>query len=232
MYHFYPMYFDKTILLIIPAIIITLWAQMNVKSTFGKYSKVMSMSGLTGAEAARRILNSNGLTNVQVMMIPGSLSDNYNPKTNIVSLSESTYNNRSVAAIGVAAHECGHAIQHATGYGAIRIRNTIVPAVNVCSMLSMPIILAGIFFSQILIEVGIILFSATVLFQLITLPVEFNASSRAISTIDEYGLLDTEELKGAKKVLKAAALTYVAAALSSLLSLLRLILLFGGRRRD
>lgn len=232
MYHFYPMYFDKTILLIIPAIIITLWAQINVKSTFGKYSKVMSMSGLTGAEAARRILNSNGLTNVQVMMIPGSLSDNFNPKTNIVSLSESTYNNRSVAAIGVAAHECGHAIQHATGYGAIRVRNAIVPMVNVCSMLSMPIIIAGFFFSYVLIEVGIILFSATVLFQLITLPVEFNASSRAISTIDQYGLLDTEELKGAKKVLKAAALTYVAAALSSLLSLLRLILLFGGRRRD
>lgn len=226
-------FYDPTFIILIPAIILSLWAQSRVTSTFNKYSKVNNRSGMTGADIARRILNLNGLTNVKVERVSGNLTDHYDPRENVVRLSDATFASQSVGAIGVAAHEVGHAIQHATGYSAIRIRNAIVPAVNFCNMLSMPILLIGLLISATgLIDLGIIFFSATVLFQLITLPVEFNASKRAIATLEDNGMLIGEELSGAKKVLSAAAMTYVAAAVSSILSLIRILLLFGGRRRD
>lgn len=226
-------FYDPTWIILIPAIILSLWAQSRVNSAFNKYSKINNHLGLTGADIARKILNLNGLTNVKIERVSGNLTDHYDPKTNVVRLSDATYASSSVGAIGVAAHEVGHAIQHATGYSAIKIRNAIVPAVNICNMLSMPILFIGLLFSYTgLIDLGIIFFSGTVLFQLITLPVEFNASKRAIATLEGNNMLIGEELTGAKKVLSAAAMTYVAAAVSSMLSLLRLILLFGGRRRD
>lgn len=224
-------YYDWTWIILLPAIILSLWAQMNVNSTFKKYSGVYNRFGLTGADAARRILDMNGLYSVKIERVGGDLTDHFDPKTNVVRLSDATYGSTSVGAVGVAAHEVGHAIQHAAGYAPIRVRNAIVPAVNVCNMLSMPIIILGLFLSYTLVELGIILFSATVLFQLVTLPVEFNASRRALSTLGAQNLLAPDELKGASKVLKAAALTYVAAAVSSILSLLRLILIFGGNNR-
>ncbi len=231
---FFPYYFDWTYLILLPAVILSLWAQSNVNNTFRKYAQVQNRRGNTGAEIARKILDMNGLYQVRIERIAGNLSDHFDPKSNVVRLSDSTHDSTSVGAIGVAAHEVGHAIQHATGYTPIRVRNSIVPAVNICNMLSMPILLVGLLFSSFssLIDVGIILFSATVLFQLITLPVEFNASRRAMTTLRGQCLLEEEEAKGAEKVLRAAALTYVAAAVSSMLSLLRLILLFGNRRDD
>ncbi len=231
---FFPYYFDWTYLILIPAIILSLWAQSNVNNTFRKYAQVQSRRGSTGAEIARKILDMNGLYQVRIERIAGNLSDHFDPKANVVRLSDSTHDSISVGAIGVAAHEVGHAIQHATGYAPIRVRNSIVPAVNICNMLSMPILLVGLLLggSSQLINLGILLFSATVLFQLITLPVEFNASRRALVTLRGQCLLDNEEADGAEKVLRAAALTYVAAAVSSILSLLRLILLFGNRRDD
>lgn len=225
-------YFDWTWILLIPAMILSMWAQANVNGTFNKYSKVNNRFGYTGAEVARRILDMNGLYSVKIERVNGNLTDHFDPRTNVVRLSEATYDSTSVGAIGVAAHEVGHAVQHATGYTAIKIRNAIVPAVNICNMLSMPILILGLFLSYTLVELGIILFSATVLFQLITLPVEFNASSRAIKTLEGQNLLTTDETAGAKKVLNAAALTYVAAAFSAIMSLLRIILIFGNRRRD
>lgn len=231
----YPYYFfDWTWIMLLPALILAMWAQANVNSTFKKYSQVYNRFGMTGAEAARKILDMNGLYSVRVEHIAGNLTDHFDPKTNVVRLSDATYNSHSVGSIGVAAHEVGHAIQHARAYMPIRVRNAIVPAVNVCNMLSMPIILIGVILSynQTLVDLGIILFSATVLFQLVTLPVEFNASNRAIHTLESQNMLAPDELVGAKKVLKAAALTYVAAAVSAIMSLLRLIVLFGGRRRD
>ncbi|MBE5039549.1 zinc metallopeptidase [Ructibacterium gallinarum] len=235
-YYFY--YFDWTIILLIPAFILSLWAQANVNGTFRKYSQVYNRRGYTGADIARRILDMNGLYQVRVERVSGNLTDHFDPKTNVVRLSEATYSSQSVGAIGVAAHEVGHAVQHAVGYAPIRIRNGIVPFVNVCNWLSMPILLIGVLFAGLgsffpsLIDVGIILFSATVLFQLVTLPVEFNASRRALQTLRGQCLLDEEEMRGASAVLRAAALTYVAAAVSSIMSLLRLILLFGNRRND
>ena len=225
-------YFDWTWILLIPAMILSMWAQANVNGTFKKYSKVNNRFGYTGAEVARRILDMNGLYSVQIERVNGNLTDHFDPRTNVVRLSEATYDSTSVGAIGVAAHEVGHAVQHATGYTAIKIRNAIVPAVNICNMLSMPILILGLFLSYTLVDLGIILFSATVLFQLITLPVEFNASSRAIKTLEGQNLLTADETAGAKKVLNAAALTYVAAAFSAIMSLLRIILIFGNRRRD
>ncbi len=231
-------YFDWTVIVLIPAVILSLWAQSNVTGTFRKYSQVWNRFGYTGADVARKILDMNGLYQVQVERISGNLSDHFDPKANVVRLSDSTYSSKSVGAIGVAAHEVGHAIQHAEGYAPVRVRNSIVPLVNICNGLSMPILLVGVFFAgaggffPTLIDLGIILFSATVLFQLITLPVEFNASRRALVTLRDRNILDHSEIKGASAVLRAAALTYVAAAVSSILSLLRLILLFGGRRRD
>ncbi len=225
-------YFDWTWILLIPAMILSMWAQANVNGTFKKYSKVGNRFGYTGAEVARRILDMNGLYSVKIERVNGNLTDHFDPRTNVVRLSETTYDSTSVGAIGVAAHEVGHAVQHATGYTAIKIRNAIVPAVNICNMLSMPILILGLFLSYTLVDLGIILFSATVLFQLITLPVEFNASSRAIKTLEGQNLLTADETAGAKKVLNAAALTYVAAAFSAIMSLLRIILIFGNRRRD
>lgn len=236
---FYPFYyFDWTMILLIPALILSIWAQAKVNGNFRKYSKVYNRRGYTGADVARRILDMNGLYQVQIERVSGNLTDHYDPRTNVVRLSEATYSSQSVGAIGVAAHEVGHAIQHATGYLPIRLRNGIVPLVNVCNWLSMPILLVGVLFAGIggifpsLIDVGIILFSATVLFQLVTLPVEFNASSRALRTLQAQCLLDDDEIKGASAVLRAAAMTYVAATVSSIMSLLRLVLLFGNRRDD
>ena len=225
-------YFDWTWIILLPAIILSIWAQANVNSTFRKYSQVSNRFGYTGADAARKILDMNGLYNVRIERISGDLTDHYDPKSNVVRLSDATYASTSVGSIGVAAHEVGHAVQHATGYSPIRVRNAIVPVVNVCNFLSMPILIIGLFLSYTLVTLGIVLFSATVVFQLVTLPVEFNASNRALRTLEAQNMLAPDEMVGARKVLKAAALTYVAAAVSSILSLLRLILIFGGRRRD
>ncbi len=231
-------YFDWTVILLIPAVILALWAQSNVNGTFRKYAKLGSHYGYSGADIARRILDMNGLNQVKVERVAGNLTDHFDPRSNVVRLSDSTYASTSVSAIGVAAHEVGHAIQHATGYTPIRVRNAIVPVVNTCNMLSMPILMIGVLFASLggvyptLIDVGILLFSATVVFQLITLPVEFNASRRALQTLERENLLTATEMKGANAVLRAAAMTYVAAAVSSIMSLLRLILIFGNRRDD
>ncbi len=231
-------YFDWTYILLIPAFILSMWAQFKVSSTFSKYSKVSNRRGMTGADAARYILDINGLRHVRIERINGNLTDHFDPRSNVVRLSDSTYASTSVGAIGVAAHECGHAVQYATDYAPIRIRNAIVPVVNICSKLSIPIIIIGFIFayagsfSNTLLNIGIILFSATVFFQLITLPVEFNASARAIATLEQRALLQDDELKGAKKVLSAAAMTYVAAAFSAIMSLLRLIIIARNSDRD
>ena len=231
-------YFDWTYILLIPACILSMWAQFKVSLTFNKYSKVSNRRGMTGADAARYILDINGLRHVRIERINGNLTDHFDPRSNVVRLSDSTYASTSVGAIGVAAHECGHAVQYATDYAPIRIRNAIVPVVNICSKLSIPIIIIGFIFayagsfSNTLLNIGIILFSATVFFQLITLPVEFNASNRAIATLEQRALLQDDELKGAKKVLSAAAMTYVAAAFSAIMSLLRLIIIARNSDRD
>ena len=220
-------------ILIIPALLFGLWAQNQVNTNYTKYSNIRTMRGMTGAEAAEYILRQNGIYNVAIHQISGHLSDNFNPKNNVISLSEGVYNSTSIAAIGVAAHEAGHAVQHAVNYKPIRIREMIIPVTQIGSWLYLPIIMIGfIFSSQGLVNLGIILFSTLAIFQLATLPVEFNASDRAIKTLSQSGILYGEEITGAKRVLKAAALTYVAALVSSLAQLLRLILIFGGRRRD
>ncbi|MBR0381840.1 MAG: zinc metallopeptidase [Eubacterium sp.] len=224
--------FHWTYILVLIGMVICMVAQGKVKSTYARYAKVKSHSGVTAAQAALRILQGAGIGDVQIQHIPGNLTDNYNSQTKILSLSDSTYASTSVAAIGVAAHECGHAIQDNTDYVPLRVRGAIVPAVNIGSTISWPLILLGVFlgFNQTLITFGILLFSLTVLFQLVTLPVEFDASGRALQILGDSGLLYEEELAGAKKVLTAAALTYVAAAASSILQLLRLVIMFGGRR--
>ena len=221
------------LILVLPAILFSLWAQMKVKSTFAKYERVRSYAGYTGAQIARRILDENGLYDIRVERVSGSLTDHYDPRAGVVRLSDSVYNSVSVAAVGVAAHETGHAVQHATNYAPLGIRNTIIPMTNIGSQLSMPLILLGLLLnSSNLIFIGIAAFSMMTLFQLITLPVEFNASARAVRTLSSGGMMSDEELSGTKKVLTAAALTYVAALLVSAMQLLRLIILFGGRRRD
>ena len=225
--------FDGTYLLLIIGMLLSLAASAKLKGTFATYKRVRSASGFTGAQAAQRILHSAGIYDVQIVPISGSLTDHYDPRSKRVCLSEDIYNQSSLAAVGVAAHECGHAIQHATGYGPLNLRSAIVPVANIGSQLSWPLFLAGLIFSiQPLITIGILLFSLAVLFQLVTLPVEFNASSRALKLLGSTGILGADETKGAQKVLSAAALTYVAALASSLLQLLRLIILAGGRRRD
>ena len=234
-YGYYGYYFDPTYILIIIAAIISLIAQWRVNSAFSKYSRVASMSGMTGAQAARMILQSNGINDVSVQRISGKLSDHYNPSTKVLNLSESVYGSTSVAAIGVAAHECGHAIQHARGYFPLSLRTALVPVANIGSQLSWVFIIVGaiLSFNQTLITIGIIMFSAAVLFQLVTLPVEFNASARALEQLESNGILYRDEVSQTRKVLSAAALTYVAAAATAILQLLRLIILFGGRgRRD
>ena len=234
-YGYYGYYFDPTYILIIIAAIISLIAQWRVNSAFSKYSRVASMSGMTGAQAARVILQSNGINDVSVQRISGKLTDHYNPSTKVLNLSESVYGSTSVAAIGVAAHECGHAIQHARGYFPLSLRTALVPVANIGSQLSWVFIIVGaiLSFNQTLITIGIIMFSAAVLFQLVTLPVEFNASARALEQLESNGILYRDEVSQTRKVLSAAALTYVAAAATAILQLLRLIILFGGRgRRD
>ena len=207
--------------------------QMNLQSKFKKYSKIPTGNGMTGADVALKMLHDNGIYDVTVTHTPGHLTDHYNPANKTVNLSESVYNSNSIMAAAVAAHECGHAIQHAHGYAPMNIRAALVPVVNIGSNLSIPLIFLGVLLSwnQTLIQLGIWAFALTVIFQLVTLPVEFNASRRAIVKVEEYGLLGSEEVSGGKKVLTAAALTYVAGAASSALQLLRLILLYGGNRR-
>lgn len=229
-----PFYFDPTYILIIIGVVISLLAQSKVKSTFAKYSGVRTQRGITGAQVAEEILHANGIYDVGIEHVSGDLTDHYDPKNRVLRLSDSTYNSTSVAAIGVAAHECGHAVQHANNYLPLSIRTAIVPVVNIGSMISWPLILIGVLFSwnSVLINLGIILFCGVVAFQLITLPVEYNASNRAIAVLQSRNLLYDAEVTQAKKVLSAAALTYVAAAAASILQLLRLLILFGGHRRD
>jgi len=227
-------YFDSTYYLVIIGALLCLAASARVKSTYAKYSKMKSLSGITGAEAAEKILRSAGIYDVSIAQVSGNLTDHYDPRNKSLNLSDSVFSQSSVAAIGIAAHECGHAIQHNKGYVPLRMRTAFVPIANIGSGIAWPIIILGIILgrSQPLIMLGIILFSLAVLFQLITLPVEFNASSRAVQILGETGILYSEELTYTKKVLDAAALTYVAAAAASILQLLRLLFLFGGRSRD
>lgn len=219
-------YFDPTMILLIPGIILAMYAEFKVKSTFSTYEKVSSYKRIPGHEVARMLLKAEGISDVTVEHISGNLTDHYDPQAKVLRLSDKVYNSSSIAAAGVAAHETGHAIQHAHGYVPLTMRSAIFPAARFGSNLSMPLILAGILFStNILIQLGILLFSAAVVFQLVTLPVEFNASSRATDLLEINGILTHEENSYAKKVLNAAALTYVASAISSMLSLLRLILI-------
>ena len=229
----YGFYFDPTYILLIIGLVISLIASTRTKSTFSKYRRVRSDSGLTGAQTAERILAAAGIYDVKIVPVQGSLTDHSDPRTKTVSLSQDVYGQTSVASVCVAAHECGHAIQHAVNYAPLNIRSAIVPVANLGSSLSWPIFLAGLIFSmRSLLMLGIVLFSLAVLFQLVTLPVEFNASSRALRLLESTGILSTEENLGARRVLTAAALTYVAALASSILQLLRLIILAGGRDRD
>lgn len=220
------MYWDQTIIILIPALIFSLIAQLMVKGTFSKYSGVRNSRGYTGADAARAILDRNGLSYIRIEHINGELTDHYDPSANVIRLSDSVYNNDSVAAVGVAAHEAGHAVQYAEGYGPIKVRSAIIPITQFGSNLSTPLVIFGIIFSSnVLITAGILLFCTVVLFQAITLPVEFNASGRALKVLREEHFLDDDEMKGAKSVLTAAALTYVAAMFSALASLARLLLI-------
>ena len=231
---------DTTILVLIPAMIFAFWAQMRVNSTFKKYAKVPSRRGLTGAEAARRVLDANGLRHVTVERVHGNLTDHFDPKAGVIRLSDATYASTSVAAIGVAAHEAGHAVQHAEGYVPIKVRAAIIPLTRFGSFLAMPLFLIGLLMGSgsylgygigtIFMVTGILFFSFSTLFQLVTLPTEFNASARAMKALEDGGLLADDELPGAKATLSAAAMTYVAALASSLASLLRLILIFNRRR--
>ena len=220
------------IIFILPALLFGLWAQLRVNTAFNKYGRIANSRGYTGAETAKYILEQNGIYDVTIRHISGSLNDNYNPKNKTINLSDSVYNSVSVAAVGIAAHETGHAIQHAVSYFPIRLREMVIPVTQIGSWVYMPLLLLGMLFSsQTMINVGIIMFSMIAVFQLITLPVEFNASNRAIKTIREGELLYGQELNGARAVLKAAALTYVASLVSSLAQILRLMVLFGGGRR-
>ena len=225
--------FDLSYLvLVVPAILLGLWAQARVQSTYARYSQVRAVRGITADQVARRILDATGLRDVSIQRIAGSLTDHYDPRERVVRLSETVYGSPSIAAIGVAAHEVGHAVQHATGYAPLKLRTAIVSVTNIGSTLSMPLILIGILLnSSRLALVGVALFGLVAVFQLVTLPVEFNASSRALATLDGMDILGREELGGARQVLTAAALTYVAALIQSLAQLLRLLLLVGGNRR-
>lgn len=220
-------------ILIVPTMLFALWAQSRVSSNFSKYSKVLSRSGLTAAEVCQKILYANGLYNVRIERVAGNLTDHFDPTANVVRLSDSVYNSSSVASIGVAAHEVGHAIQHAVGYTPIKIRSAIIPITNFGSKLSIPLILLGFVFQwQPIVNLGIILFSLMTIFQLVTLPVELDASGRALKTLKNQNILYGEEIGQAKKVLTAAALTYVAALLTSAAQLLRLVMIYGRRNDD
>lgn len=237
-------YFDWSYLvLVVPALLFSLWASARVNSTFKKYSAMRNARGMTGAEAARAVLNANGVTDVRIEYVPGNLTDHYDPKNKVIRLSQDVYDAATPAAVGVAAHEAGHAAQYAANYLPIRIRAAIIPATNIGSKLSVPLIILGLLlpglrifapyteFFNLIAWIGVACYSLCVLFQLVTLPTEFNASRRAVAAIERCGLLLPEEQQGAKKVLKAAALTYVAALSASLAQLLRLIIIVGGRQR-
>ena len=232
------MYFDWTyVVLVLPCVLISLWASSSVKSTFNKYSKQFSRRGITGAQAAERVLRANGVSGVRIERVSGDLTDHYDPKTNVIRLSDPVYGSTSTAAIGVACHEAGHAVQYAQSYGPIKLRAAIIPVTNLGSKLAMPLILIGILLSAFenlsfgFVYLGIACFGLSLVFQLVTLPVEFNASRRALSAITDGELLTQEEAQGARKTLTAAAMTYVAATAVALAQLLRLVLIFGGRRR-
>lgn len=233
--YMYGLYgFDYTyFIFMIPAIIISLWAQIKVKTTFSKYSKIPNSRGMTGADAAYKVLSYNEVTDVTLQHISGSLTDNFNPKDKTLNLSDDVYSKTSVAAVGVAAHEAGHAVQHAQGYAPIKVRSALVPVANIGSTLSFPLILIGLILPvqySYVAYFGIALFSLAVLFQVVTLPVEIDASRRALKTLEDSEALYGEELEGARKVLKAAAMTYLAATFAALLNLLRILLLVSGRR--
>ena len=229
-------YWDPTYILVVIGAVICMIASARVKGTFNKYSQLRSMSGMNGAQVAQRVLQAAGIYDVQVRHVSGSLTDHYDPRTKTVNLSDPVYNATSVAALGVAAHECGHAIQHAKSYAPLSIRSALVPIANFGSMLAWPVILIGLLFntrsSGLIIDIGILLFSAAVLFQLVTLPVEFDASRRALVMLRTQGILADDELKYTRRVLKSAALTYVASAAAAILQLLRIILITNGRSRD
>lgn len=231
----YGFYYDPTYVLVLIGAVLSLLASAKVNSTYAKYSKVRSMTGMTGAQAAERILYQAGIRDVRIEHIRGNLTDHYDPSAKVVRLSDATYNSPSVAAVGVAAHECGHVLQHYEGYAPLKIRTALVPAANIGSKLGIPLILLGLLLGSnpVLVNIGIWVFCLAVLFQVVTLPVEFNASRRAVQILDRQGILGGEEVRQCRQVLSAAAFTYVAAAAASILQLLRLILLFGGRdRRD
>ena len=227
-------YWDPTYILVLIGALLSVGASALVNRTFNRYSSVYARSGLTGAQAAQKLLHSQGIYDVQIQHISGSLTDHYDPRNKTLSLSDAVYNATTVAAIGVAAHECGHAVQHARNYVPLSVRSAIVPVANFGSQLSWPLFLAGLIFSfRPLLMIGILLFCAALLFQIVTLPVEFNASARALRMLDETGIMGRQEIRGTKKVLRAAAMTYVAAVIGSLLQLLRLLILSGAfRKRD
>ncbi len=224
---------DSTYILVVIAMLLSVFASFGVNTTFNRYKKQRTQNNITGAEAARRVLDMNGLGNIRIERVSGNLTDHYDPRAGVIRLSDSTYENTSVAAVGVAAHEAGHAVQHAVGYAPIKVRNAIIPAVNIGNALSMPLFIVGLLLDMLgLAYFGVILFSFTLVFQLVTLPVEFNASRRAVAILASSGMLDGNELRPCKKVLKAAAMTYVASAAATALQLLRFLLIIGQRRDD
>lgn len=226
----YPFFFDPTILLLIPALILAIWAQMKVKGAYAQYSRVMARNGMTAKDVARRILDENGLYNIPVERTAGSLTDHYDPRGKVLRLSETVYNSPSIAAIGVAAHEAGHALQDAGAYAPLKVRNSIVPVVNLGSGMAFPLFFIGFLFgAPVLMDVGILFFVGVLVFHLVTLPVEYNASGRALKILSGTGILASDEMKGARAVLNAAALTYVAATVMAALQLVRLLLLRGMR---
>lgn len=233
---YYPMYFDPTYILVLAGVVISMMASAKMRSTFQRYSRVRSRSGMTGREAAERLLKSQGIYDVRVEHVSGSLTDHFDPRNKVLRLSDATYNSASVAAIGVAAHECGHAVQHAKGYTPLSIRSALVPVVNFGSAVSWPLIFAGLLINSrsavMMLNLGILAFSLSVLFQIVTLPVEFNASNRALRILGDTGMLYPDEVRDTRKVLTAAALTYVAGAAAAILQLLRLRLITNSRRRD
>ncbi len=233
-YGYYGYYFDPTYFLVLIGAVLCIFAQMRVSSTYNKYAKVPSRTGMTGAQAAQKILSLSGIYDVRIEHVRGSLTDHYDPSNKVLRLSDSVYGSTSIAAIGVAAHECGHAVQHDQEYSPLKIRSALVPAANIGSKAGIPLIILGAFLgmNQMLIQIGIWVFALAVLFQIVTLPVEFNASGRALAMLGDYGMMERDEVSGCRKVLKAAALTYVAAAASAILQLLRLVLLFGRRDND
>ncbi len=233
MFYGYPFLYDPTYVLVLIAFALTLFASFGVKGTFSKYDKIKSSQGITAYDAARRILDANGLNHIRIERVSGNLTDHYSPKENVIRLSDATYNSTSVAAIGVAAHECGHAVQYKLGYAPIKLRNSLVGIVNISNALSMPLFLVGLIFGLTkLAFLGAILFGVVLLFQIITLPVEFNASGRALKTLSQMNILADGELKGARKTLKAAAMTYVASVAATALQVLRLLLIANNRRRN